>query len=63
MASQVALCLMLLVSALLFTRSLRNLLTLDAGFQQNGILVTAVEFSRANIPKERRIEYRREIVQ
>ena len=32
---------MLLVSALLFTRSLRNLLTLDAGFQQNGILVTA----------------------
>ena len=61
-ATQVALCLMLLVSALLFTRSLRNLLTLDAGFQQNGILVTAVEFSRANIPKERRIEYRREIV-
>ncbi len=61
-SSQVALCLMLLVSALLFTRSLRNLLTLDAGFQQNGILVTSVQFSRADIPKERRVEYRREIV-
>src|SRR5262245_61377394 len=37
--AQVALSLVLVVGAVLFVRSLRNLVTLDAGFQQNGILV------------------------
>src|SRR5207244_12167784 len=42
--SQVALSLVLLVGALLFVRSLRNLVTLNAGFQQDGIVVTQVDF-------------------
>src|SRR6185437_8821437 len=48
-ASQVALSLVLLAGALLFTRSLRNLMTRDPGFQENGILIANVDFTRLNI--------------
>ena len=41
--AQVALSLVLVVGALLFVRSLRNLMTLDAGFRQDGILVVNLE--------------------
>ena len=60
--SQVALSVVLLMGALLFARSLRNLTTLNAGFQQNGILITSVDFKRLQIPEERFTEYKREIV-
>jgi predicted permease len=56
--TQVSLSLVLLVGALLFVRSLRNILTLDAGFQRDGILVVEVDFSRANVPADRRVAYR-----
>ncbi|MFZ0639888.1 MAG: ABC transporter permease, partial [Candidatus Acidiferrales bacterium] len=49
-ASQVALSLVLLASALLFVRSLRNLMTRDPGFQENGILVANVDFTRLKVP-------------
>ena len=49
--AQVALSLILLVGALLFVQSLRNLLTLDAGFRSDGLLVADVDFTRA-IPIE-----------
>jgi predicted permease len=52
--SQVALSLVLLVGALLFVRSLRNLLTLDAGFREDGVLITGVDISRLNYSSERR---------
>src|SRR5262249_35105365 len=48
---QVALSLVLVVGALLFVRSLRNLLILDAGFRQDGILVASVDLRGANIPE------------
>src|SRR5262249_34464732 len=57
--SQVALSIVLLMGALLFARSLRNLTTLDTGFKQTGILVTSVDFERLELPEERHIEYRR----
>lgn len=60
--SQVALSVVLLVGALLFVRSLRNLLTLDAGFQQNGILVTSVEFDRLNVAPGQRQEFKRDLL-
>jgi putative ABC transport system permease protein len=60
--SQVGLSVVLLMGALLFARSLRNLVTLDAGFKQNGILITAVDFKRLQLPENRYAEYKREIV-
>jgi putative ABC transport system permease protein len=51
---QVALSLVLVVGALLFVRSLRNLMTLDAGFRQDGILVASLDFRRAGVPEGRR---------
>jgi predicted permease len=61
--TQVALSLVLMVGALLFTRSLRNLLTLDAGFQQDGVLVTSLDFSRLNVPPERRNQFKRDLLE
>jgi putative ABC transport system permease protein len=48
---QVALSLVLVVGALLFVRSLRNLLLLDAGFRQDGILIVNLDVRGANIPE------------
>ena len=60
--SQVAISLVLLVGALLFVRSLRNLLTLDAGFRQDGILITDLDLTRLKLPVERRQTYKRELL-
>ena len=51
---QVALSLVLLVGALLFVGSLRNLSRLDAGFRENGLLITGLDISRINFPAARR---------
>jgi predicted permease len=51
---QVALSLVLVVGALLFVGSLRNLMTLDAGFEQDGILIASYDMRRAGVPEERR---------
>jgi len=60
--SQVGLSVVLLTGALLFVRSLRNLTTLNVGFQQTGILVTSVDFGRLKIPEERYTEYKIDLV-
>jgi predicted permease len=60
--SQVALSLVLLVGALLFVRTLRNLLTLDPGFQQQGVLVASLDLSRLNLAAERRQGFKRELL-
>ena len=52
--SQVALSLVLLVGALLFVGSLRNLSTLDPGFRENGLLITGINIARINFPPARR---------
>jgi putative ABC transport system permease protein len=52
--AQVALSLVLVVGALLFVRSLRNLMTLDAGFKQDGILIVNYDMRRAGVAEERR---------
>ncbi|HTB10905.1 MAG TPA: ABC transporter permease [Bryobacteraceae bacterium] len=61
--TQVALSLVLLVGALLFVGSLRNLMSVNAGFRQDGILVANLGFESLNIPKDRRVEYRRQLVE
>jgi putative ABC transport system permease protein len=60
--AQVALSLVLLVGALLFVRSLHKLLTLDAGFQETGVLVTEVNFSSLKYPPQRWPAVRNEIL-
>ena len=58
---QVALSLVLVVGALLFVRSLRNLMTLDAGFRQDNLLIVSLDLRRAGIAEERRTAVYREI--
>lgn len=60
--SQVGLSVVLLMGALLFARSLRNLITLNMGFQENGILVTSVDFKRLHLPEASFVEYKRQLV-
>ncbi|HYL63331.1 MAG TPA: ABC transporter permease [Candidatus Methylomirabilis sp.] len=60
--SQVALSVVLLVGALLFARSLRNLTTLNVGFQQTGVLVTSIDFDRLHLPEDRYYEFKRQII-
>ncbi|HEY7210161.1 MAG TPA: ABC transporter permease [Bryobacteraceae bacterium] len=61
--SQVALSLVLLVGALLFVRSLRNLLLLDAGFQRDGLVIVGVDATRLKFPPERRAVLYRELLE
>jgi ABC-type antimicrobial peptide transport system permease subunit len=53
----------LLVSALLFVRSLLNLTRLEAGFQQDGILIANVSWRRLNLPPERIPPHRRDLIE
>jgi putative ABC transport system permease protein len=59
---QVALSLVLVVGALLFSRSLVNLLMLDTGVRRDGILITVLDLIRLNLPVERRRPFKREIL-
>jgi putative ABC transport system permease protein len=61
-ASQMALSLVLLAGALLFARSLENLLTRNPGFQQNGVLVANLDFPRLNLPEARRNAFVRDLL-
>jgi putative ABC transport system permease protein len=49
-ASQVALSVALLAGALLFARSLQNLMTRNPGFQQDGVLVANLDTSPLKLP-------------
>jgi putative ABC transport system permease protein len=60
---QVALSLVLVAGALLFTRSLNNLVTADAGFSQEGLLIARVGFGRLKIEPERRVAFRGELLE
>jgi putative ABC transport system permease protein len=59
---QVALSLVLVAGAFLFTRSLNKLLTVDTGFQSEGILITRLSFGPLNLPPERRLPFKQEII-
>jgi putative ABC transport system permease protein len=61
--SQVALSLLLVVGALLFVRTLRNLMTVDPGFQQEGVLVGNLDLSHLNLAAGRRQQFKRELVE
>ena len=61
--SQVALSVVLLAGALLFVRSLRNLLAVDAGFRADGLVVASLTLRQADYPVERRHAVRRDLLE
>ncbi|HEX5424190.1 MAG TPA: ABC transporter permease [Candidatus Acidoferrales bacterium] len=62
-ASQVALSLVLLAGALLFAGSLRNLMSRNPGFQENGVLVANVDFARMNLPQTQNEPFTRNLLE
>jgi putative ABC transport system permease protein len=61
--TQVALSLVLLVGALLFVRTLRNLQTVDTGFNRDRVLVTQLDLSPLRLAPERRASYDKELLE
>jgi len=59
---QVALSLVLVAGALLFSRSLGNLLTTDTGYRQEGIQIATVGFQRLNLPPDRSPAFKDELL-
>ena len=62
-ATQIAFSLVLLVGALLFVRSLRNLLLVDVGFRSEGVLAVNLDLRRAGYTRERRPALYRDLLQ
>jgi predicted permease len=60
--SQVALSLVLVVGALLFSGTLRKLLSVDTGFQQNGVLLADIDFRRVQVPAGGRSAFKQQLV-
>jgi len=63
LVAQVSISLILVTGALLFVRSLRNLETLDPGFQEDGVLIANVALRRLNLTPPRLIPFKRELVE
>lgn len=61
--SQVSLSLVLLVGALLFIRTFRNLLNVDAGFHAEQILITRIDLAALKLSPERRTVFRQELLE
>ena len=52
-AGQIAISLVLVVAAVCFVRSFTSLMTLNAGFDRDGLIVASVDFSHVAMPPER----------
>lgn len=61
--TQIAVSLVLLVGALLFVRSFRNLVTFDPGMRERGITTAFFGFWQSNLPRERWADFQRELLQ
>jgi putative ABC transport system permease protein len=60
---QVALSLVLLVGALLFSRSLGKLLSVDPGFRTKGILITDLDLTQLKLAPDRRQAFKRDLLE
>ena len=61
--TQIALSLVLMVGAMLFVRSFRNLMTFDPGMRQRGITVAFFGFHESHIARDRYAEFQRQLVE
>ncbi len=61
--TQIAVSMVLLVGALLFVRSYRNLATLNPGMREKGITVAFFGFRSLNIEPENEAEFKRQLVE
>jgi predicted permease len=61
--AQVTLSVVLLFSSLLFARSLQNLVTLDPGFDTDGVITASINFRRADVPPAGRAAFRSQLVE
>jgi len=59
--TQISVSLVLLVGALLFVRSFRNLMTLNPGMREEGITVAFIGFQKSNISRDHLEEFQREL--
>ena len=60
--SQVAFSLVLLVGAILFVRSLKNILSVNAGFHTAGIMEADLDFRQLKIPAPQRQSYKLNLI-
>ena len=60
-ASQIAMAVVMLVAALLFVGSFRNLMTVDTGMRHEGISLAAIRFPES-IARDRFDDFRRELL-
>ena len=60
--SQIAMSLVLLTGAFLFVRTFRNLLTEDAGFAQDHLLVVDFDFSPLKLPPTSQMAFKQELL-
>jgi putative ABC transport system permease protein len=61
--TQIAVSLVLLVGALLFVRSFRNLMTFDPGMRESGITSAFLGFWQSNMPAERWLGFQQELLE
>jgi putative ABC transport system permease protein len=61
--AQISVSLVLLVGALLFVRSFRNLVTCDPGMRESGITAAFLGFWQSKMPEERWFEFQRELLE
>ncbi|HEX4170392.1 MAG TPA: ABC transporter permease [Bryobacteraceae bacterium] len=62
--SQIAISLVLLIAAILFVRSFRNLMTMDPGFREKGILIASLDFTHLTaLPEDRAAAYLRNVME
>ena len=60
--AQVALSLVLVTGAILFARSLGQVMTASTGFTQDKIVVADVDYTRANVPQPQRVAFQLDLL-
>jgi predicted permease len=60
--TQIALSLVMLVAAMLFVRSFRNLMTFDPGMREDGIAVAYLGFQEAGVPPEQFSDFQHKLL-